>query len=135
MTTPEQQTDSHTSDRAKTRSARKYVALAIAIIVAWMALSGTVSPLFGKLSSVQKNDSSGFLPSSAESTKATAIATKFTAKDSAVLPALVIFVGKADQVGMANVAAFAQSFPKVQVPGTTKTIGDYLTVGAQLGKK
>jgi len=132
VTTPEQQTDSHTSDRAKTRSARKYVALAIAIIVAWMALSGTVSPLFGKLSSVQKNDSSGFLPSSAESTKATAIATKFTAKDSAVLPALVIFVGKADQVGMANVAAFAQSFPKVQVPGTTKTIGDYLTVGAQL---
>ena len=118
--------------KAQTKSARKYIALAIAVIVAWLAISGSTGPLFGKLSSVQKNDSSGFLPSSAESTKATAIATKFTAKDAQVLPALVVFVGTVDQAGIAHLAEFAKSFPAAQVPGAGKTIGDYLATGAQI---
>jgi RND superfamily putative drug exporter len=67
----------HGRRKEKQKSARKPIWLAIFFIVAWLGIGGTTGPLFGKLSSVQQNDSSGFLPSSAESTKAGELATKF----------------------------------------------------------
>lgn len=79
---------------------RKILWGAIAVIIAWFAISGVAGPLFGKLSSVQQNDNAGFLPSSAESTKASELATKFTTQDTSILPALVIFIGPADEAGI-----------------------------------
>jgi RND superfamily putative drug exporter len=49
------------------RKGRKLLWGAIAVIIAWFAISGVAGPLFGKLSSVQQNDNAGFLPTSAES--------------------------------------------------------------------
>ena len=85
---------------------RKILWGAIAVIIAWFAISGVAGPLFGKLSSVQQNDNAGFLPSSAESTKASELATKFTSQDTSILPALVIFTGPADAAGVAAVGEF-----------------------------
>ncbi len=112
---------------SKKSSRPKFLALAIAVILGWFLISGATGPLFGKLSSVQKNDSTSFLPGSAESTKAYQISTKFTTKDATVLPAIVIFSGDGSATGLANVQAFAKSLVTVPVPNTDKTVGDYLT--------
>jgi putative drug exporter of the RND superfamily len=111
---------------------RKILWGAIAVIIAWFAISGVSGPLFGKLSSVQQNDNAGFLPSSAESTRASELATKFTSQDTSVLPALVIFTGPADAAGVAAVGEFGVAVATAKVPGTEATVGDYLADGAQL---
>ena len=111
---------------------RKILWGAIAVIIAWFAISGVAGPLFGKLSSVQQNDNAGFLPSSAESTKASELATKFTSQDTSILPALVIFTGPADAAGVAAVGEFGIAVASAPVPGTNETVGDYLAEGAQL---
>jgi len=111
---------------------RKFLWGAIAVIIAWFAISGVAGPLFGKLSSVQQNDNAGFLPSSAESTKASELATKFTSQDTSILPALVIFTGPADQAGIAAVGEFGVAVAAAPVLGTDSTVGDYLADGAQL---
>ena len=126
---------SHHEVSAATRkkpSHRKPLVIALLVIIAWFGVGGAAGPLFGKLSSVQKNDNTGFLPSSAESTKAAEIGAKFTTADTKLLPALVIFSGTADAQGMAQIAAFAQRLSLAKVPETTKTVGDYLADGGQL---
>ena len=50
---------------------RKPLWIAIIVVVAWLGVSGAAGPLFGKLSTVQKNDNSDFLPKNAESYKFT----------------------------------------------------------------
>ena len=123
-----------TSHRIKKSSpkGRKVLWGAIAVIIAWFAISGVAGPLFGKLSSVQQNDNAGFLPSSAESTKASELATKFTSQDTSILPALVIFTGPADAAGIAAIGEFGVAVATAPVPGTDVTVGDYLADGAQL---
>lgn len=122
---------SHRAKKTPTKG-RKVLWGAIAVIIAWFAISGVAGPLFGKLSSVQQNDNAGFLPSSAESTKASELATKFTSQDTSVLPALVIFTGPADAAGVAAVTEFGAVVATAPVPGTESTVGDYLADGAQL---
>jgi RND superfamily putative drug exporter len=112
------------------RSARKFLIAAILVIIGWFAISGATGPLFGKLSTVQKNDTTSFLPGSAESTKAFEISTKFTAQDSSILPALVIFSGDGSANGVASVKQFAATVGGVPVPETTKTVVDYLAPNA-----
>ncbi len=46
------------------------VAVAIVLVLAWLAGTGIGGPTFGKLSEVSSNDQSTFLPASAESTRA-----------------------------------------------------------------
>ena len=116
----------------KKASHRKPLVIALLVIIGWFGVGGAAGPFFGKLSSVQKNDSSGFLPSSAESTKAAAIATKFTTADSKLLPALIIFSGTADAQGMAKLGNFAAHLAAAKLADTHKTVGDYLATGAQL---
>ena len=41
---------------------RKPLWIAVITIVAWLGISGVAGPMFGKLSTVQKNDNSDFLP-------------------------------------------------------------------------
>jgi putative drug exporter of the RND superfamily len=124
-------TNSHRATKTDNKG-RKILWGAIAVIIAWFAVSGVAGPLFGKLSSVQQNDNAGFLPSSAESTRASELATKFTSQDTSVLPALVIFTGPADAAGVAAVGEFGIALAAEPVPGTDATVGDYLADGAQL---
>ena len=48
---------------------RKPLWIAIIVVIAWLGISGAAGPMFGKLSTVQKNDNSDFLPKNAESYK------------------------------------------------------------------
>jgi len=114
------------------KKARRLLWVAIAVIIAWFGISSVTGPLFGKLSSVQQNDNSGFLPTSAESTKASELATKFTSQDTSILPALVIFTGRADQAGLSAVGEFATLVASAPIAGTDQVVGDYLADGAQL---
>ena len=114
------------------KNGRKLLWAAIAVIILWFGVSGVTGPLFGKLSSVQQNDNAGFLPTSAESTKASDLATKFTSQDTSILPALVIFSGTADQAGLLAVGEFGATLAATPVEGSDNTIEHYLADGAQL---
>ncbi len=114
--------------RQKTeKTARKPLWFSILAIVAWLAISGVTGPLFGKLSSVQENDSAGFLPGSAESTKAGEISAKFVSDDTSLLPAIVIFTGDINPNAIANLTTFVGALPNAEVPDSGgKTVGDFL---------
>jgi putative drug exporter of the RND superfamily len=89
---------------------RKFIVIASVVTLAWLMISGVVGPLFGSLSTVQKNDNSKFLPDGSESSRASTAINTFAAKDAfKQFPTLVLFIGKAtpDKVASANV--FAQS--------------------------
>ena len=123
----------HGRRRSKEKSARKPIWLATFFIVAWLAIGGATGPLFGKLSSVQENDSAGFLPSSAESTKAGELAAKFVDQDSSILPAIVIFTGDVNEGAIANLTTFVQELPKVEVPDSGgKTLADFISMDSPL---
>ena len=89
---------------------RKAVALAAVVTIVWLGISGITGPLFGNLSSVQKNDNSKFLPDKAESSQAATQISKFAESSSFnQFPTLVLFVGKADAAKVASATTFVQS--------------------------
>ena len=71
----------------------KFLALAIAITIAWFAVGGALGPLSGKLSEVQSNSNSEFLPSNSETTVVSATLEKFSAEAGAgdVVPMTIVF--------------------------------------------
>ncbi|UYF94330.1 MMPL family transporter [Rhodococcus aetherivorans] len=58
------------------------------LLIAWLAIAGAGGPFAGKLSEVQQNDNSSFLPASAESTRAGELYAGFT--DTRYVPAIVV---------------------------------------------
>ncbi|KJK33348.1 membrane protein [Lentzea aerocolonigenes] len=62
--------------------------LAGVVLVVWLALGGFTGPYSGKLSEVAENDSSAFLPNSAESTQVAELQKKF--QRSNAIPAIVL---------------------------------------------
>ena len=116
------------------KSRNKFLALALAIIIGWFAVSGIAGPLFGKLSSVQKNDNSNFLPESAESTKAGKFTVKFADQENAsILPALVIFTGEASAQNIASVQKFTADVLAQPIKESDgKTVADYLAPDSKL---
>src|SRR5256885_3171161 len=59
------------------------------VLGVWIVIAAISFPLYGKLTGVQKNDSSQWLPKAAESTKALNLSTAFTPKD--VTPAIIVY--------------------------------------------
>jgi len=66
------------SNGAQTLRARKGLWIAIVVVIGWLAIGGVSGPVFSKISTVQENDNSAFLPESAESTVASKITVKFS---------------------------------------------------------
>ncbi|MFI6095950.1 MMPL family transporter [Lentzea sp. NPDC051213] len=62
--------------------------LAGVLLVGWLALGGFTGPYAGKLSEVSENDSSAFLPNSAESTQVAELQRKF--QRTGAIPAIVV---------------------------------------------
>ena len=52
------------------------------VVIAWIVISGIFGPLFGKLTSVQENNNSSFLPKGAEATRASEVIATFSDQDS-----------------------------------------------------
>jgi RND superfamily putative drug exporter len=114
---------------AKSKS-RRGVWLASLVVVIWLGIAGATGPLFGKLSSVQENNNSSFLPKGAEATKAADLITNFTLdKDSFNFPTLVLFEGKADPATFAAINAHLATVGNLKLDGTTAKISDYLAPG------
>jgi putative drug exporter of the RND superfamily len=112
---------------------RKPLWIAIITVVAWLAVSGVAGPLFGKLSTVQKNDNSDFLPKNAESYKFAEQYKTFSDGSDRAIPALVLFTGEIDQQKTATANEFLQTLPAKKLIGhPEKNIGDYLVKGAPI---
>ncbi|MDL9935168.1 MMPL family transporter [Gordonia sp. ABSL1-1] len=58
------------------------------VLLSWLVIAGLTGPYAGKLSSVSTNDSSAFLPASAESTRADELRAEF--EDTGFFPAIVV---------------------------------------------
>src|SRR6478609_8848915 len=121
--------------RASSRRPVAVILGAVAVIVVWLVVGALGGAAQGKLSGVQSNDNSTFLPKSAESTLvANAVATFI---DSDTLPYLVV-VERTDGAALTPqdlqaVTTFAQGLPALALPamGEGKTLGDYLVKGTE----
>lgn len=88
---------------------------ALLVIFLWLGASGVFGPLFGKLSTVQQNDNSAFLPTNAESTRASALVSQFAVSDSSKLPTLVLLEGSVDSATLALINTHLQTLPNVHI--------------------
>ncbi|MCX6435475.1 MAG: MMPL family transporter [Actinobacteria bacterium] len=101
---------------AKTRKPnRRRFWAAIVVILIWFGASGVFGPLFGKLSTVQENDNSAFLPDSAESTKASKIIVNFSKDANTQIPTLVLFEGTVSLEKIASINAHLQTLPSKHI--------------------
>ena len=130
-----------------TRSHRRLVFAASVVAILWLFISSATGPLFGNLSTVQKNDNSKFLPAGVESSKASDAILKFS--DNTInnqFPTLILFEGKADAAKVASANVFVQGLvaknlvdSKGQLIKDAKgnpvsiPISTYLAPGAQIG--
>ena len=106
---------------------------ALLVIFLWFGASGVFGPLFGKLTSVQENNNSAFLPSSAESTKAAKLIEEFSNADKTQLPALVLLEGSVDVARLALINQHLQTLPNLHIKYLSKYKGTFDT-GIPLSK-
>jgi len=130
-----------------TRSHRRLIFAASVVAILWLFISSATGPLFGNLSTVQKNDNSKFLPAGTESSKAADAILKFSDNTTNnQFPTLILFEGKVDAAKIASASVFVQGVvhknlvdskgnPIKDVNGnpTSISISSYLAPGAQIG--
>ena len=115
---------------------RKALWIAIVSILVWLSIGGFAGGAFSKISTVQENDNSAFLPDSAESTIAGEVLVKFSSQDDQLFPALLLLLGDL------NPATNAQAFESVNqysatllsktLPATGKPLSTYFARGVPL---
>ena len=111
------------------KKSRRPFITALIVIFLWFGASGVFGPLFGKLSTVQENDSSQFLPQSAESTKAAKIITKFSADQTQTIPTLVLFLGEVNVDKISGLNAHLATLGSTPIIGSDVAISKYLIPG------
>jgi len=97
------------SEKTSKLRGRKPLWLAIVVALIWISISGVTGPLFGKLSTVQENNNSSFLPPDSEATRAANAIAKFSDSANDQIPALVLFTGDVTAEKVAATQAFAQT--------------------------
>ena len=102
------------------------------MIFLWFGASGVFGPLFGKLSTVQENDNSAFLPDSAESTQASKIISKFNEDQNQSLPTLVLYVGEVDATKIASLNVHLATLGDKNIGDTNVPISKFLMPGQQI---
>jgi RND superfamily putative drug exporter len=116
--------------------ARKALWLAIISIITWLAIGGFSGQAFSKISNVQENDNSAFLPESAESTEASKLIVKFSDQSLDLLPTLLIIVGDVNPATnpekFAEVNAFAEGLGARVLPESNKPLSTYFAPGAPI---
>ncbi len=105
---------------------RKPFAIAMLVVIAWIVITGIFGPLFGKLTSVQENNNSSFLPKGAEATLAADQIKDFSSQDSFNFPALVLFEGTFTPATLAAVNDHVTKVGDLTLADTTAKISDYL---------
>ena len=115
-----------------TSRTRKPFALALLVVIIWFGITGVFGPLFGKLSSVQENNNSSFLPKGAEATKAADEIAKFSGKDTFNFPTLILFEGKATPETFAAINAHMSQVGELSLSGTSAKISEFLAPGQKI---
>ena len=111
---------------------RKPFAIAMLVVIAWFIITGVFGPLFGKLTSVQENNNSSFLPKGAEATQASEVIQTFSGKDSFNFPTLILFEGDVTPKTIAAVNDHLVKVGSVSLDGTSAKISDYLAPNQQI---
>ncbi len=96
------------------------------VVIAWFIITGVFGPLFGKLTSVQENNNSSFLPKGAEATLAADEIKNFSTQDSFNFPALILFEGSFTPATIKAVSDHVSKIGDLTLAGTSAKIGDYL---------
>lgn len=96
------------------------------VVISWFIITGVFGPLFGKLTSVQENNNSSFLPKGAEATLAADEIKKFSTQDSFNFPALILFEGSFTPATLTAVSDHVSKIGNLTLAGTSAKIGDYL---------
>ncbi len=99
------------------------------VVISWFIITGIFGPLFGKLTSVQENNNSSFLPKGAEATLAADEIRKFSTQDSFNFPALILFEGRFTPETFAAVQGHVSKVGDLTLAETTAKISDYLAPG------
>lgn len=129
------------------RSHRRLILAASIVAILWLFISSATGPLFGNLSSVQKNDNSKFLPASSESSRATDAITKFSqTTTNSQFPTLILFEGAVDSAKLISANAFVKDLINKNLVDSkgqlikgadgkaiSIPISKYLSPGAQIG--
>jgi putative drug exporter of the RND superfamily len=102
------------------------------LLLVWLAVGGVGGPYSGKLSEVQRNDTSSFLPAGAESTKVLGEQAAFNSAQ--MFPAFVLLEGdgRLTSSQLSAFRQFAQQIPDVEVPvkgAAPRKVGDFLVPG------
>jgi RND superfamily putative drug exporter len=105
---------------------KKPISVAVLVVIAWFLITGIFGPLFGKLTSVQENNNSSFLPKGAEATLAADEIAKFAGDASFNFPTLVLFEGEATPEALGAINAHLSTINGLTLEGTSAEIGDYL---------
>ncbi|CAN2202518.1 Membrane transport protein MMPL domain containing protein [Candidatus Nanopelagicaceae bacterium] len=111
------------------QKSRKPFALAMLVVIVWFVLTGVFGPLFGKLTSVQENNNSSFLPKGAEATLAADEIKKFSGDDSFNFPTLILFEGKVNPQALGAINEHMAGVGELTLDGTDAKISDYLAPG------
>ena len=129
------------------RSHRRLILAASIVAILWLFISSATGPLFGNLSSVQKNDNSKFLPANSESSRATDAITKFSqTTTNSQFPTLILFEGAVDSAKLISANAFVKDLINKNLVDSrgqlikgadgkpiSIPISKYLSPGAQIG--
>ena len=102
------------------------------VVIIWFMIAGIFGPLFGKLTSVQENNNSSFLPKGAEATQAADVIATFSSKDSFNFPTLILFEGKSSPATFEAINAHMLTVGNLSLGGTTAKISDYLAPGERI---
>ena len=111
---------------------KKPVALAVLVVIGWFMITGIFGPLFGKLSSVQENNNSNFLPKGSEAAQASDAIAKFSTDKAFNFPTLVLFEGSVSPTALATINSHLAEVPALTLDGTSAKVSDYLLKGGQI---
>ena len=111
---------------------RKPYAISMLVVIGWFVLTGVFGPLFGKLTSVQENNNSSFLPKGAEATQASAVIETFSGKDTFNFPTLILFEGKGDAATFDALNQHLVGVGELNLAETDAKISDYLAPGQRI---
>ena len=96
------------------------------VVISWFIITGFFGPLFGKLTSVQENNNSSFLPKGAEATQAADLIEGFSDRDGFAFPTLILFEGKVTPENLAAINAHMAGVGDLTIGDTDKKISDYI---------
>ena len=96
------------------------------VVISWFIITGFFGPLFGKLTSVQENNNSSFLPKGAEATQAADLIEGFSDRDGFAFPTLILFEGKVTPENLAAINAHMAGVGSLTIGDTERKISDYI---------